>query len=230
MKLSDVIDNLVYGILNQHYAGSVDEITGYTNETRQLMALINAGTRDLHNKLVIFREHVRIVCTPLVTRYVLDESLVYLDGLPPDKEVLQILSVKDKNGRFCVLNGIDTGIGTYLSTPAPNVIATNGYSGVLDVEYRAASEMLPIPPVGSNVNPMTVDIDLPDHYLEALTLFVGSRIFITTLPDAGLAASNSPAQMFLKLYEAECQNLVTQGLHNDTGVQSFNRFRDKGFI
>ena len=245
MKLTELIDTLTMGYLSNHVMGNISETTGLPIHLAKFIPMVNAGLMDLHKKFVIRKEEVRIMCSASINRYELTPDFVYLDGYPMTSEIVRIMEVYDKTGALCTMDNISNvsakyaehtkelinGYGINIMLPAFNVIGTpKGYEGILKILYQAGATKIPTVKEGLNVAASVVTVDLPNNYLDALCMYVCSRIFTTILPDQGLAAANTIASTYLRMYDEECQRIMLLGLSNEGVAGEYDNFEKGGWV
>lgn len=198
MYLNDVYFQLASGELSQLSIGQSGTIDPAKQE--QVNHLIRAGLNDL-NKHFMLREKDLLLRTNEAQKvYVLvpantvssgnTEGYIIDDvGNPFLGDVMQIIALTDSYGKTVHLNGA-TPIqptseslynATYRNHVKENVIlqAFNTLKfndtknlGDLIVTYKASFTAIP-----SGADPTTYQLDIPEHYLNALTLYVASRFY-----------------------------------------------------
>lgn len=242
MVLSELLDTLILSGLTQHKYGEQDDQGNYKH-LDALIVLVNAGLVDLHKKFVINKEEVRFMASANINRYQLTPDFIYLDGYPMESEIIEILEVYDKDGMKCRINRsnrklpeghvplLGSNYGIDIFVPSFNVIGTpDGYSGILRVIYRAGANKIARIKAGMNVNPDNITVDIPEYFTDALCYYILARLFTSIIPDQGLAAANSPAQMYMQAYDNACRDITQSGALVNVSSNPEQRFYDKGFI
>lgn len=242
MVLSELLDTLILSGLTQHKYGEQDDQGNYKH-LDALIVLVNAGLVDLHKKFVINKEEVRFMASANINRYQLTPDFIYLDGYPMESEIIEILEVYDKDGMKCRINRtnrklpeghvplLGSNYGIDIFVPSFNVIGTpDGYSGILRVIYRAGANKIARIKAGMNVNPDNITVDIPEYFTDALCYYILARLFTSIIPDQGLAAANSPAQMYIQAYDNACRDITQSGALVNVSSNPEQRFYDKGFI
>ena len=160
-----------------------------------------------------------------------------------ESEIIEILEVYDKDGMKCRINRtnrklpeghvplLGSNYGIDIFVPSFNVIGTpDGYSGILRVIYRAGANKIARIKAGMNVNPDNITVDIPEYFTDALCYYILARLFTSIIPDQGLAAANSPAQMYMQAYDNACRDITQSGALVNVSSNPEQRFYDKGFI
>lgn len=214
MKLSTVIESLVYGELsNLHY---VDEGKLIPEKRAAVVSAVNLGLLKLHTRFLIKKKFENITVVANIQNYVLGSQ-----------DILSLVSVESSDGVFYNI-GKD-----FIRTSSNSFkIADSVDPGVYTVCYIAGPQ--PVTLVGSfDEYPFeNVDIDLPDAYLNALLYFVGSRL----QNNAGIGRDLSKVGgrtsdlSFIEKYEAECKLLEFRGVSLDSDQIPSNVFNDRGFV
>lgn len=196
MFLSDIHAQLHSGELSQLFEGEGDTLN--PEAMPKINQLIQAGINDL-NKHFSIRENELLLSTKIGKDiYELVPANAFTSGNPypfildsVDRpflgDIMQILRITDSNGSSLWMN-TDVPIkvttqnvfGTYPSAyknQGINLLSYNtlkfspGHNlGDLLVHYKAKMK-----PIDMSSSPDTVFIDIPDHYLNALVLYVASR-------------------------------------------------------
>ena len=242
MILSELLDTLILSGLTQHKYGEQDDQGNYKH-LDALIVLINAGLVDLHKKFVINKEEVRFMASANINRYQLTPDFIYLDGYPMESEIIEILEVYDKDNMKCRINRTNKKLpdghvpllgstyGIDIFVPSFNVIGTpDGYTGILKVIYRAGANKIARIKAGMNINPDNIEVDIPEYFTDALCYYILARLFTNIIPDQGLAAANSPAQMYMQAYDNACRDITQSGVITTVSSNPEQRFYDKGFI
>lgn len=204
MFLKEVHDQLVSSELSKHAAGESGTLNPEWADRINL--IIQAGIADL-NKLFAIRENELLLRTKLGKDiYELTSTNAVSSGNPyafiidsvesPFRDdIMQIFRVTDSNGNSLWLN---TDVAYQVPNEniygvRPNYFVHQGINftayntiklhkghdlGDLLVQYKAKAKPLGlIGSTGDPLDPSEVFIDLPDHFLNALCAYVGSRFF-----------------------------------------------------
>ena len=81
-----------------------------------------------------------------------------------------------------------------------------------------------------NINPDNIEVDIPEYFTDALCYYILARLFTNIIPDQGLAAANSLAQMYMQTYDNACRDITQSGVITTVSSNPEQRFYDKGFI
>lgn len=210
MKVSDVLQDLVYGELSSHalaYDGQIGN-----EELPKVLAFVNAGLIALYTRYPLMFRQLTLVQRSWITEYVLKpenarttrkDGYIYDTKRDPFKEpdVVRVVSISDENGD--VLERNDTGHDKVYLLPSPDIIEIPNPcdSNALFVIYQALH-----PRVTSRED----DILLPAYLLPALYAFVGQRAYSGTSSQEHV----SKAAELLARYESICSQMELQGLVN----------------
>ena len=196
MFLSEVHDQLCSAELSMLFDGEGDVLNAKT--LPKTNAIIQAGINDLNKKFAI-RENELLLRTKedkllyelipanAVSSGNLDAFIIDSVSDPYVGDLMQIWKVSDSNGNSLWLNTdvayiepVENIYGTRpsifshkgINTPAYNTLKLHeGHKlGDLLVHYKAK-----LKPMDLSTTPDMTHIDLPDHYLNALVLYVASR-------------------------------------------------------
>ena len=222
MKLSQIFSQLTHGELSQISLGGAS--TGGISE-ENYPALV---------------DHINLAMAALHSRFSLKEGSVVLELVPGQydyplpAECLKVLTVATETGVELVLNrkgdsfACSTPSASVLTVPAPLVdkplwLASDIKTDSLTVVYRRLPAPIEIDDFG--IDPAEVEVDLPMTHLQALLLFVASRVFsASSLSDQPLNYNS-----FFSRYEHECQVLEAAGMRLDYAGQE-NRLRRGGWV
>jgi len=212
MNLKDVIDQLAGSELSNLFV--FDDDVQEVNETsiKKLLPQLNLGLQLLYTRFFL-REGTEVInMTEGVFTYPLSNDAV-----------LRIEKVEDIAGNEYLLDVagepeslMRSNLRT-LKTPVEMEPIT------LIVTYREGPTK--IPAADALVDPFTVTVDLPDVYLEALTLFIASRF----LNPMGAADGFHEGNNYASRYEAACQRLEMQNYDLDRH-DSYNQFHNAGWV
>ena len=211
MLLSDLFKYLSNGELSQFSMGTDNSGKIAEKDYEKVIAHINLGLTNLHTRLPLKQAQVIIRLSENKNVYPL-----------PVNDVLKIEEVYSEAGTAFALN--DPANEDSLYTPAYNVLQvpnpTNGTQ--IAVLYRANHKPLPMK---KGIDPMSIEVDIPDTLIEALMTYVVSRV----MQSRGTAESISEANAYTQRYELLVQQLQMAGaLSVDRPTNT--RMRDNGWV
>lgn len=228
MFLKEVHDQLVSSELSKHVAGESGTLNSAWVDRINL--IIQSGIADL-NKLFAIRENELLLRTKLGKDiYELTSENTVTSGNtypiiidspenPFKDDIMQIHSVVDSNGNSLWLNtdvayqvpneNIYGVRPNYFNHQGINFMAYNtirlhkGHDlGDLLVRYKAKAK-----PLNLTVPPDACYIDLPDHFLNALCAYVGSRFFNPAGAETIGNGMYHEGQNYTAIYQAEVKSL-----------------------
>lgn len=229
MKLSDIFSQLAYGELAQF--SLVDETTGTiaVKDQAKMTAHVNLGLAALYKRFSLKEAAVSFTLDSGRYLYALastgDTALNVEEGAADfADDILKIEKVTTAEGVALGLNDAadpytcTTPSSTVLRLPTAMVVVTSDTpdwlrTASLTVAYRAGH---PLIVAGAGFNPSRVEIELPYSHLEALLLFIASRIN----NPVGMTNEFNAGNNYAAKYERECQLLESNGLEIDQGSQS----------
>lgn len=231
MTLQDIFDQLMYGELSQISVGGAEAGEISKANYPRIMAHITLGLTTLYKRFQLKEGTVVIKVLPGVNKYTLDSNgdTVFVTGPNDedfDNDVLKIeevitdlgvsLPVNDRNNPYSVQTPNHTTLVT------PSKWKDGVVPETLTVVYRANH---PAIRNRTNFRPSNVSVELPESYLEALLLFVVSRINNPIGMTNEFHAGNSYAAKF----EQECARLEMVNLQIDQG-QTNSRLHAGGWV
>ena len=231
MNLQDIFDQLTYGELSQISIGGAE--AGEISKTNypKIMAHVTLGLTTLYKRFQLKEGRVVIRLIRGVQTYTLDSTgdTVFVTG-PDDEDfdddVLKIEQVLDEWGNCLPLNERDNVYSVqtpkHTSLRLPTQWCEGKVPETLTVVYRANH---PAIRNRTNFKPANVSVELPDAYLEALLLFIASRVNNPIGMTNEFHAGNSYAAKF----EQECARLEMVNLQIDQGSQN-TRLRAGGWV
>jgi len=248
MKLKEIFDQLTQGELSQisfagGEAGSMTE-AGWG----KVLPHINLGLMALFKRFRLKEGKLRItlidsktdyklhssysvnsLLLPLETKYIQDTvGDPFLDDILKVEQVITEDSYElDLNNRD-ELYSIMTPNPTLLRVPAEMVpptidIPDEFKTSTLDVVYRASHPIINLPLLGDN--PGAYEVNLPYTHLEALLLFVASRVN----NPIGMTNEFHAGNNYAAKYEKACLDLELQNYQVDQGSQG-TRFQRNGWV
>jgi hypothetical protein len=246
MKVREVFDQLRYGELSQLSLPVAANGSIAKSEYPKLLAHLSLGLTALYKRFALKEGRVWLALQPNQGLYVITSAYAvtgrsrmavrYLLDNPPAApfrdDLLKIEQVMTEEGVDMPLN--DKGHEWSVFTPAtaslrvpmaivnqssdvPDVLKTSK----LELVYRANHPAIDVDMFDEDYT----DIELPHAYLEALLLFMASRIH----SPLGMASEGAIGNNYLAKYEAACQRLEAENLHTDQTGQ-YDRLREKGWV
>ena len=246
MKLIEIFTQLTYGELSQVSIGGLSNGEIAEKNYDAVLSHVNLGLTALFKRFPLKQERLTVALQsgrgtyPLTTAYAVSntksaEAVKYiLDSAAPFNGALfKVEQVYSDTGYEFGLN--DSGDSFAITTPSANVLrvpmSVVGRSpevppklltSNLEVVYRANHSM--ITQTGS-FSPETYEVDLPYSHLEALLLYVASRVH----NPIGLVNEFNAGNNYAAKYEMACQALETSNLRVDQGAD-FDKLHQKGFV
>lgn len=249
MKLSEIFSQLTSGELSQLAIGGAK--TGKIAEAdyHKVLNNVNLALVDLHSRFTIRKGRLVLALQPGKGSYELDskfavsnqrsrETLRYIEDTdePFKDDVIKVEQVLTDTGHELALNvgGNAHSITTPSSTiiRLPKVMTGAGLFGdvpdqlktsKLEVLYRATHPMI-VKPVGY-FDPTRVEVDLPRVFLQALLLFVASRVHTPV----GMGQEHYSGSIYQQKYEQECTRLLMANVEIDD-KQENTRAERNGWI
>lgn len=213
MNLTDVFTQLAYGELSQMALGANND--GEINESnyKPIIAHINLGLTALYTRFHLKEARLAVTLQSLATSYPLVGNILKVT------EIYDYLgtpfSLNDKADPLSIL----TPSAKLLTVPLSVVTAFEGTS--LDVVYRANHFKIRL----ETYEPDTIELELPDSHLEALLLFIASRIN----NPIGMGQEFNAGNNYAAKYERACVMLETMGLQVNQGEQN-TRMQRNGWV
>lgn len=226
MLLSDIFDTLAYGELSALALASGGEIA--REDMPKLVNHINRGVLELHKRFSLKRDTFTFTTEVGVLRYQLDKLCPNIievlrvfghsEHPPKDEEIVKVSHFKYMNPEIPLC---------YLMV-SPTIIRFNKTANVLTdftVEYKATPARIKVDDFDT-FDPTKVEVDLPMTHLEALSLFIASRVIAPIANNLGSPQENMNYQA---MYEQACQALTVQGLDVEEVAYDQDRFYRNGF-
>ena len=238
MKLAEVFSQLTYGELSQLNLGGSEAGAIEVGNYPQVVAHVNMGLLALYKRFNLKENRLMFTLQAGKTSYPLNsnEDVLFVTGVGEEDfadDILKVERVYTALGFELGLNDLEdpyacmTPSNSMLRVPAavaaqsmdlPDQLKTS----TLTVVYRARHPMLL---VTASFNPTRVELELPYTHLEALLLYVASRVHNPIGMTNEFHAGNSYAAK----YEQACQQLEIQNLRVDQASQS-NRLQRNGWV
>lgn len=207
MRLSDVFNTLATGELsNLFLAEGAVEVK--PDKKEPVLRSINLALTDLYNRFFLKRKEAEITTSQGVQAYVINDPLLI--------EIHKVVF----NGRELCINKPS---GYHLLSVDTLVLKDKPEDNqIIEVVYKAKHKTLIQEDIDNDV-----EIELPDIYLNALCLFIGSRVYtsIVNQLDGDLNESNRYAQRYMQ----EIAMLNDQGVDVDSFEEMW-LFDERGFI
>lgn len=249
MKLSEIFSQLTSGELSQVAIGGAKNGGIAEADYHKVLNNVNLGLEDLHTRFTLRKGRLVLVPQAGKVSYKLDsvyavtnqrsrEAVRYiLDTAeePFKDDLIKVERVLTDAGYEIPLNldkhpvSIATPTSTVLRLP--KVLVPGNPMGdfehlkttQLEVFYRATHPMI-IKPLGY-FDPSRVEVELPRAYLQALLLFIASRVHAPI----GLGQEHYNGSVYASKYEQECVRLASTNVEIDT-AQVNTRAERNGWI
>lgn len=248
MKLQEVFDQLTHGELSQLSIGGNE--AGLINPANynRLVPHVNLGLTALYkrfplkeNRLMVELQNNRTVY-PIHSKYAVSsrtsrEPVRYIKdslAVPFKDDIHKIEKVLTTNGYEFSLN--DEGKEYSLFTPSATVLRVpldvveqemdlpdELKTTQIEVVYRANHPLIVTD--GADLEPDSLELELPYSHLEPLLFYIASRVHTPT----GMTNETNMGNTYFAKYEASCQQLETVNLRVDQGGQS-DRLHRNGWV
>lgn len=205
MRLSEIFNQLAHGELaNLHLADNADTI--FDDKKERVLRSINLGLADLHHRFYLKRKYKDIVVSEHTKLYKID-----------DVDCIEIIKVKLGTEELCLNHDY-----VLLDTTTLQLKEYPREHETLSIEYRAKHRELNQTDIDNDA-----EVELPLVYLNALLLFIASRLYtsIVNQLDGDLNESNRYSQRYMQ----EIQLLERQGIDVDD-LFEHDWFCQRGFI
>ncbi len=248
MTLKEIFEQLTFGELSQLNLGGAElgEIDG--NNYVRIIPHINLAMTALYKRFNLKEDRVRLY--PITFKYLYDvhpkhstpnifevtdsKYLIKPNGLPVTNNILKIERVTNDLDIDFNLNDINDNLSLYTPTmtsirfPMDIINKTNNLpkeylTEYFEIIYRAKHDV-----IGENIDFLaieTIEIDLPEAYLELLLLFIAARIMTPMGAGQfeGLGGNN-----YMAKYEMKAQEIEQTGLKIDHNSRN-TRLYEKGW-
>lgn len=210
MRVGELFDVLASGELNN--LSLVKDYKVVPNKEEVVLRSINLGLTDLFTRFVLRKNSQ--VFEDLEQNYLIHQNHFYLNH----DDFVEILNVY-LDDRLLVLD-VD------YQMPQVNMVhllVEYNFDSRLKVVYKAKHPMITKHQIGD----LNYQIELPYSYMNALVLFMGSRLYssIVNQLDGDLNESNR----YLQRYHDEIAMLTNQGIDVDK-LDEHSWFSDRGFV
>ena len=219
MLLSEVFNQLTYGELSQLDIGGRTLGTIQSGDYDKIVPHVNLGLTALYKRFNLKVGKHTLALLANQQTYTLPSDVIKVEQVVTVKQVPLLLN--DQLDEFSVLT--PTAKTLWVPLDIVNNVASlpeEFKTPTLGLTYRANHAAIAL----FQFNPDTVNVELPDSHLEALLLFIASRVHNPIGMTNEFHAGNSYAAKF----EAECKRLETDGLEIDQGTGN-QRLRRNGF-
>ena len=229
MTLQEIFNQLMVGELSQISIGGSEAGEISRANYPRLVPHITLGLTALYKRFTLKEGEVTIRLLPGISKYSIDsngDTVFVSDPTEEDfaDDLLKIERVTDAMGTDIPLNERDNPYSAITPSRPMLVLPKMWKDGLvpetLTINYRANH-----PAIRNVTRPASVNIELPDSYLEALLYFVASRINNPIGMTNEFHAGNSYAAK----YEQECARLEMLNLEVDQGYQN-TRLRAGGWV
>lgn len=238
MKLQEILDNLAYGELSQLFIGNSNENVPAIpmEQIPRILPSICLGLTELHKRFLLQEGTLNITRTPGRTSYLLNsrfalsndtsaETDKYISDLddPFTDNLMKIEKITTDAGVRLVLNDVSDPDAVRVPGPTLFILPETVVANSLVVTYRADHPL--IDRTAALASPESTDINLPVSHLEALLLYVASRM---TTP-LGLSGEFHDGNNYFARFEAACALLKDQGLEVE-GDEPNHKLINNGWV
>lgn len=223
MKLSEIFQQLTHGELSQVSLGGAD--VGQISEDNHnvVMSHVNLGLTALHKRFHLKEGRMTVVLQAGVQQYVLPDDLLKVEQVFMDSGVE--ISLNDSGDPLSCTTPKPQLLRVPLDVVNQNPTLPLYYkTAKLELIYRQNHEVIPVTDFGLG-DPTQIEVDLPYSHLEALLLFVASRVHAPGDLSGQFNASNN----YMAKYERACKELEETNLRVDQGGQ-MNRLGRNGWV
>ena len=234
MHLSKIFEHLTHNTLSNLSIGHDDIGEVSPDKYPKLITLVNAGLIDLYTRFALRTRDITLQLSDgqniyplrsefaesnlesIETKYILDNTTVFKFT----DDIISIDDVYDEIGNRIPLNDINKDNSVF--TPSPSVLQVpyTSRENILAIVYRALPDEISI----GVIDPSQEEVDLPYHFLEALTSFIAWKMYT---PIDG--AENPKGRIHQGNYLAAIQVIE----RTNTGIEdnfTNTRFEDNGWL
>ena len=234
MRLSKIFEHLTHNTLSNLSIGHDDIGEVSPDKYPKLITLVNAGMIDLYTRFALRSRDITIQLfdgknmyplhtdfaesnlESVETKYILDGTTVFQFN----DDIISIDEIYNEVGGRIPLNDLHSEFSVF--TPSPSVIQVpyTDRENTISLIYRALPDEISI----GVIDPSQEDVDLPFHFLEALTSFVAWKMYT---PIDGV--ENPKGRIHQGNYLAAIQVIE----HTNTGIEdnfTNTRFEDNGWL
>lgn len=248
MKLKEIFDQLTYGELSQVSIGGGTMGQIRPADYAKMAAHVNLGLAALYKRFALKEGRIIVELQPGQTRYALQskyavssrtsrETIRYIKdsaAMPFTDDINKVEFIySDDDFEYSVNNAADeysitTPTSKVLIVPEKIVLSDDTcpeelWTKNLEVVYRATHAK-----VGNedgDFDPEDIELELPETHLEALLLYVASRVHTPT----GLGNQDNTGNNYWQKYELACQQLEQSNFQVDQGSQ-YNKLQRNGWV
>lgn len=209
MNLQEVLDQLEIGEISALSVGGAESGGISRDQYKKVIPHINLGLIDLFKRFNLGQRIETFAPSTLANRLFAvngDRAHYLFDG-----KLISVDAVYDHYGRPLPINRPECHNTVYTDGPTvtvPEAAVPGGDDKRVTVHYRVAHPIIPWEQIGDHGNETwDIEVWLPIQCLEALILFVGSRMFSHV---SGDQQSDTSATLYGR-YLAACKALGTQG-------------------
>jgi hypothetical protein len=240
MYLSDIFDQLAYGELRQVFidTSSLEGSEGIPKEKkRNLFHSIKLGLTELHKRFLLLEKELVVSVIPGKQTYVMDmryadsnqksnDAIRYInDQTEPFKnDLMKIERVLDSSGYEFAINQINNPKAVRVTSYNCLTIPDDYTESTFKVVYRADHPDIPWFMAENAAG--TVTVNLPSTHLEALLLYVASRV---TNPTGMIADTVHEGNNYYSKFLASCDQLKQGGYELDR-MEDNTRLRSNGWV
>jgi len=222
MKLSEIFDQLSYGELAQISMGGVGDSGINESNWERILASVNLGLTELHSRFLLKEGTVIVPLVSGTSTYVMNGAAI------PQGDLLKIERVYDAEGVELPLNaGGNSYDPLYIGCKTPNyntlVVPPAVTAGPLTVVYRARHPTI-VKELGYFAADQ-VEVELPESHLNALLMFVASRI----MNPIGMNQEFHEGNNYAAKFEQACLLLEQHNLRVDV-VEENSRLYRNGWV
>jgi len=234
MRLSKIFEHLTHNTLSNLSIGH-DEIGEVSpDKYPKLITLVNAGLIDLYTRFALRTRDITLQLSdtqniyPLLsenaesnatvgpTKYILDATTYFKFT----DNIISIDEVFNEIGQRVPLNDSERPSSVFTPSHAVLQVPSTNRENILAIVYRALPDEISI----GTLDPSVEEVDLPFHFLEALTSFIAWKMYT---PIDG--AENPHGRIHQGNYLAAIQVIE----RTNTGIEDNfinNRFEDSGWL
>lgn len=212
MKVYDVFSAVTLTELMQQSrfdTGSIDELS--EKDIKRLLSQLNRGLLELYKRFKL----------KTVTQLLKLEKDKYVYTLNDD--VLEVISLYDKEHCSLPLNRNDLRDSFRLNQVRELEVPKEFVGDSIYIFYQATHKEIPYN--ANHQELFDVELELPDTYLEAIILFIASRM---TAPLMG-GNSYNEGHSYYQRFEMLCNQLINQGIDVEDN-RDITLFHKKGFV
>lgn len=248
MKLNEIFDQLTYGELSQLSIGGGAQGTLRPEDYNKVVAHVNLGLTALYKRFNLKEGRFTLTLQPGQTTYPINskyavsnrksrEAVRFITDTTAEPfldDILKIERCYSDSGFEFGLNNVDNPLAiltpTATTVRVPAIIVAKDFSlademktDTLEFFYRANARQIVAD--GTDLEPESVEVELPYTHLEPLLLFVASRVHTP----GGITGEFNAGNNYFAKYEASCQELEAKNLRVDQDSQP-NKLERNGWV